>query len=138
MVDTISKERRSQVMSLVRSKNTKPEKKVRSFLHSVGLRFRLHYKALPGKPDLVFPKYKVALFVHGCFWHNHPNCPQARIPKSNVKFWEEKILGNRKRDQKHYQALLELGWKVVVVWECEIQKIKNLEDLVSKITGEES
>jgi DNA mismatch endonuclease (patch repair protein) len=135
MVDTISKARRSEVMALVKSKNTKPEIVVRSFLHGSGFRFRLHDKRLPGKPDLVFPKYNVALFVHGCFWHGHQSCPHHRIPKSNVEFWENKISGNQARDQKHQEALKALGWRVIVVWECEIRKIEFLEALASIILG---
>jgi DNA mismatch endonuclease (patch repair protein) len=134
MADRISKKRRSEIMSLVRSKDTKPEMKVRSFLHGKGLRFRLHSRTLPGKPDLIFPKYKVALFVHGCFWHGHKNCSRHRIPKSNVEFWEQKIAATKLRDQKHYKTLEVLGWRTIIIWECEIYKKEKLEALVPKIT----
>ena len=124
MVDNVSKKRRSEVMSLVKSKDTRPELAVRRYLHREGLRYRLHVKDLPGKPDLVFPKYKTVLFVHGCFWHGHfdPNCKLARIPKSNVAFWKDKIQSNHERDRKHRSRLERLGWQVLEVWECQISK----------------
>jgi DNA mismatch endonuclease (patch repair protein) len=112
-------------MSRIRSKNTKPEKVLRSWLYSQGLRFRIHRKDLPGKPDIVFTKYKTVIFVHGCFWHYHQDCREGRIPGTNSKFWEEKLVKNIQRDGKHQLALKELGWRVLVVWECEINKNLN-------------
>jgi len=95
---------------------------VRRYLHKTGLRYRLHVRDLPGKPDLVFPKYKTVLFVHGCFWHGHddPNCKLARTPKSNVRFWKNKVKGNRKRDEQHCDKLQAMGWRVFEIWECQI------------------
>ena len=121
-MDNISKQERSRVMAAVKQKDTRPEIKVRSVLHKHGLRYRLHDKKLPGKPDLVFPKYQTVLFIHGCFWHGHPDeqCKLARIPKSNVKFWENKIQVNRQRDNKNIKLLHGLGWNIAVMWECEI------------------
>ena len=130
MVDTVSKQRRSEIMSAVKSKNTRPEIIVRSFLHRKGFRFRLHPSRMPGKPDLVFPKYKTVLFIHGCFWHAHHNCPGNRIPKSNIKFWKDKILGNSKRDSENVLKLLANGWRVLVIWECQVKKVELLSILV--------
>lgn len=122
MVDTLSKKRRSWNMSRVRSTNTKPELVVRSLLHTNGFRFRLHVKTLPGKPDIVLKKYQTAVFVHGCFWHRHKNCPDASTPKTRTDFWTKKFNGNVKRDRKNRMALKKLRWKVIVVWECEVAK----------------
>src|ERR1700744_2956523 len=121
-MDIWSKEKRSAVMSKIRSQNTKPEKTLRSWFYANGLRFRIHRKDLPGKPDIVIAKYKTVIFVHGCFWHYHKDCREGRIPSTNSKFWEEKLLKNIQRDEKHQLKLKELGWKVIVVWECEINK----------------
>ncbi len=122
MTDTLSKEERSRVMAKVKSRDTKPEKKVRSLLSSLGFRFRLCQKNLPGKPDIVLKKYKTVVFVHGCFWHGHENCKKARVPKSNVEFWKNKIERNKQRFNEVAGQLRAQGWKVVVVWECEIEK----------------
>ncbi|WP_302901991.1 very short patch repair endonuclease [Mucilaginibacter sp. BT774] len=108
-------------MSKIRSKDTKPELFLRSWLHSNGLRFRLHRKDLPGKPDIVLPKYKTALFVHGCFWHYHADCNEGRIPSSNTNFWKEKLSKNIERDAANQQRLAGAGWRVLVVWECQLQ-----------------
>jgi len=126
-MDIWSKEKRSKVMSKIRCENTKPEKKLRSWLYANGLRFRIHKKDLPGKPDIVFTKYKTVVFVHGCFWHYHQDCNEGRIPNTNSKFWEEKLSKNIQRDEKHQLQLKALGWKVLVVWECEINKNLNSE-----------
>lgn len=126
MVDTISKARRSWNMGQVRSKNTKPELLVRSLLHNHGFRFRLHRKNLPGKPDIVLPKYKVVVFVHGCFWHQHLNCLDATVPKTRTEFWMLKFSENRERDKKNQVALHKFGWHVLVVWECETIDSDNL------------
>ena len=115
-------------MSGIRGKNTKPEILVRKLLHAAGFRFRLHRKDLPGKPDIVVPKYKVAIFVNGCFWHGHENCHLFRLPKSNTEFWEAKIAGNIKRDKKKQAELLDSGWRVLVIWECALKGKLKLRD----------
>ena len=119
MVDRLTKEKRSWNMSRIRDKDTKPELVVRSLLHRMGYRFRLHRKDLPGKPDIVLPKHKTVVFVHGCFWHRHKGCKYAYQPKSRVDFWQKKFKGNVKRDKKIHSELRKLDWKVIVIWECE-------------------
>lgn len=119
MTDKISKEQRSWNMSRIRSKDTLPEKRVRSFLHREGFRFRLHVKKLPGSPDIVLAKYKTVIFVHGCYWHRHSGCKFAYNPKTRVEFWKEKFRQNIERDQRNEARLLESGWSVLTVWECE-------------------
>lgn len=128
MADRLSKEKRSWNMSRVKSRNTGPELKVRSLLHRSGFRFRLHRKGLPGTPDIVLPKYKAVVFVHGCFWHRHNGCRLAYIPKTRSDFWESKFKANTIRDQENIGALRTLGWKVIVVWECETRKIQQLSE----------
>lgn len=128
MVDHISPERRSWLMSRVKGKNTTPEMRVRKIAHAMGLRFRLHRKDLPGNPDIVFPKYRVAMFVHGCFWHRHEGCAKATIPKTRTAFWQEKFDRNVIRDKKAIAELKALGWNTLVIWECETKK---LEDAIS-------
>jgi len=128
--DVFSKKKRSEVMSLIRSKNTKPEIYVRSFLHKNGYRFRLHQNNLPGKPDIVLKRHKVVINVNGCFWHQH-NCGKSNIPKSNRKFWLNKFKNNKKRDRLNTLKLRKLGWKVYKIWECKVNKqtqslVKNL------------
>ena len=120
-------EQRSRNMSAIKSKNTKPEIAVRKLLHSMGYRFRLHRKDLPGSPDIVLPKYKTVIFVHGCFWHRHENCKYASIPKTRKEFWESKFKANVKRDKEIQEKIKNIGWQYVVVWECEIknEKIKD-------------
>ena len=113
-------EQRSRNMSAIKSKNTKPEIKVRKVLHSMGYRFRLHRKDLPGSPDIVLPKYKTVIFVHGCFWHRHENCKYASTPKTRQEFWEAKFRENINRDKLNQENLSSKGWKIIVVWECEI------------------
>ncbi len=134
-MDNLNAKDRSRVMRAVKSKNTKPELKVRSFLHRRGLRYKLYDPKLPGKPDLVFPKYKTVLFVNGCFWHGHKDqlCKLARTPKSNVDFWENKVLTNQKRDKRNTQQLKDLGWNVLVIWECQINNLEYLESIERKI-----
>lgn len=139
MVDRVSKETRSYNMSRIRGKDTKPEIIVRSYLFSRGLRFRKNDKRYPGSPDIVLPKYKTIVFVHGCFWHLHEGCKYAKMPKSNVEFWENKLYGNRDRDERNQNELEELGWKVITVWECELKKDKveqTLDDLYIQIISE--
>lgn len=108
-------------MSKIRSKNTTPEIKVRKLLHSMGYRFRLHRKDLPGKPDIVLPKYKAVIFVHGCFWHGHEGCKYACLPKTNVEYWYNKIQNNIARDEKNVNSLIQKQWKVLTVWECQLK-----------------
>ena len=114
-------EQRSRNMSAIKSKNTKPEIKVRKVLHSMGYRFRLHRKDLPGSPDIVLPKYKTVIFVHGCFWHRHENCKYASTPKTRQEFWEAKFRENINRDKLNQENLSSNGWKIIIVWECEIK-----------------
>lgn len=109
-------------MSRIHSMNTKPELKVRSFLHKNGFRFRLHVKELPGHPDIVLPKYKTVIEVRGCFWHRHPGCKASSTPASNIEFWQAKFKRNVERDKKHAKELKALGWHLIVVWGCEIAK----------------
>jgi len=122
------------MMSGIRGKNTKPELVVRSFLHRAGLRFRLHTK-LPGKPDLVLPKYRAVVLVHGCFWHRHKGCRFTTSPASNAVFWQEKFKANVQRDRNAKKQLRKLGWQVFVIWSCQLQE-KNLQDLLKHIMGE--
>lgn len=138
MVDTFSKETRSYVMSRIKCKDTKPEIIVRSYLFSRGLRFRKNDKRYPGSPDIVLPKYKTIVLVHGCFWHLHEGCKYARIPKSNVDYWEKKLYRNRERDKHNQKELEKMGWNVITVWECELKKDnveQTLEDLYAQITS---
>lgn len=126
-MDIWTKEKRSEVMSKIRGKNTKPEIILRSQLFKQGFRFRVHQKNLPGKPDIVLAKYKTAIFVHGCFWHYHKNCREGRIPSTNSKFWKVKLDKNVQRDEVHRLQLEKLGWQVIIVWECDIElKLKNV------------
>ena len=114
-------EQRSNNMAAIKSKNTKPEIKVRKVLHSMGYRFRLHSKDLPGSPDIVLPKYKTVIFVHGCFWHRHENCKYASTPKTRQEFWNKKFNENINRDKINQENLSSKGWKIIIVWECEIK-----------------
>jgi len=120
MPDVHDPETRSRNMAAVRGKDTKPELLIRKGLHSRGLRFRLHVRDLPGKPDLVFPKHKAVLFVHGCFWHGH-NCHLFKLPATRTEFWKEKIEGNRQRDEKALAALKKEGWRAGIIWECALR-----------------
>jgi len=118
MADVHEPKTRSYNMSRISGKDTKPEMIVRKFLHAKGFRYRLHVKDLPGKPDLVLPKYNSVIFVHGCFWHAHEDCKYFKMPKSRINYWEPKLLGNRERDKQHFNDLNELGWKIMV-WKGE-------------------
>jgi DNA mismatch endonuclease, patch repair protein len=119
MADTLTREQRSRQMARVRSRDTVPELIVRGLVHGWGYRYRLHVPALPGRPDLVFPRLRKVIFVHGCFWHQH-HCQRGdRLPTSRVNYWREKLDRNKRRDKRHCAALRKLGWKVLVVWECE-------------------
>ena len=140
MVDKFSKETRSRIMSQIRGKDTKPEILVRSYLFSRGLRFRKNDKRYPGSPDIVLPKYKTIVFVHGCFWHLHEGCKYAKMPTSNVDYWKPKLYRNRERDACNKKELEDMGWTVITVWECELKKDKveqTLEDLYIKITSQQ-
>jgi DNA mismatch endonuclease (patch repair protein) len=132
MADTFTHENRSRLMSRVKGRDTKPEKLVRSLLHAMGYRFRLHRKDLPGKPDIVLPKHKKVIFVHGCFWHGHLDCSRAARPASNREFWDRKIDGNIARDRKAKEELSAMGWEMLIVWTCQMKK-RNLEELIEKL-----
>lgn len=120
-MDTLTPKKRSENMARVRSSNTVPELRVRRLLHAAGYRFRLHRKNLPGTPDIVLPAYRTAVLVHGCFWHRHVGCRDASTPKTRMDFWQEKFRDNIARDSHNLGALQELGWRVIVVWECELR-----------------
>lgn len=136
MTDVHSKEVRSYNMSKIRSRDTKPELIVRRFLFSKGFRYRLHRKDLPGKPDIVLPKYKTVIFVHGCFWHGHDGCKYFVVPKTRTEWWLEKINRNKALDKIHYDNLKMEGWKIITIFECELKnntKEKTLNDLFSQL-----
>lgn len=120
-MDTVSIATRSKIMSRVRGKDTGPEMFVRRLIHKAGFRYRLHVTGLPGQPDLVFPKRKKIIFVHGCFWHSHTGCDRARVPKSRTNFWQAKFEANKARDERNIRTLSQAGWKVLVLWECELR-----------------
>lgn len=132
MADVHSKETRSYNMSRIRSKDTKPELKVRKFLHANGYRYRLHVKDLPGKPDIVLPKYKTVIFIHGCFWHGHQGCRYYVIPKSRTDWWINKINTNISNDEKALESLTSSGWTILQVWECELKK-NNIESTLRNL-----
>jgi len=123
-------------MKNIRSKNTTPELIVRKFLYNKGYRYRLHDKKLPGKPDIVLRKFNTVIFINGCFWHGHKNCSEAKKPKSNSEFWKTKIVSNQQRDMKNIESLSKLGWRVLTIWECQLQKDlmeSTLSDIVNKV-----
>jgi DNA mismatch endonuclease, patch repair protein len=130
LVDRLTPERRSWLMSRVGSRNTTPEMRVRSVAHALGLRFRLHRKDLPGTPDLVFPKRRIAVFVHGCFWHRHPGCSKSSNPGTRQEYWSEKFKVNVARDRRVKDQLTSAGWKVIVVWECEAKNAESLKQIL--------
>ena len=136
MSDILTLSQRSHCMSRIRGKNTKPEILVRKGLHARGFRFRLQDKKLPGRPDIVLPKYGVAIMVNGCFWHGHKGCRYATKPKSNVEFWEAKIARNRHRDEVTNAHLEALGWHVITVWECELREKSNIETRLEELADE--
>ena len=135
-MDRLSPEKRSEVMRQVRGKNTIPEMSVRKVLHAMGYRYRLHRKDLPGKPDIVLPKYHLCIFVNGCFWHQHPGCSRATIPASNVGFWEAKLTQTKARDHQNIVELSKLGWRTLVVWECETKNISQLGLVLRQLAGQ--
>lgn len=123
MTDTLSPTERSARMARIRGKDMAPEMKLRRLIHGMGYRYRLHVRKLPGTPDLVFPARRAVIFMHGCFWHRHEGCKLARLPKSRLDFWVEKLESNRRRDLLHQRQLMEMGWRVLVVWECEMSDV---------------
>jgi DNA mismatch endonuclease (patch repair protein) len=131
MADVFDKEKRSKLMGLVKAKNTKPEVLLRKGLHALGFRFGLHDSRLPGKPDIKLSKYKTVIFVNGCFWHGHPSCKYYTIPETNNEFWVDKIQTNIKRDLQNYIALRDLGWKIIIIWTCELKKSKISQTLIN-------
>lgn len=131
MTDRISRANRSRIMSRIRGKDTKPEMRIRRLVHSLGYRFRLHRRDLPGTPDLVFPGRRKVIFVHGCFWHQH-DCPRGSCPSSNRRFWKAKLRKNVERDNENISSLTAAGWSVLVIWECET---KSLTALTARITS---
>lgn len=131
MTDFLTPSQRSARMSRIRGKNTKPELALRKSLHKLGLRYRLHCADLPGKPDLVLPRYRTVIFVHGCFWHRHAGCKIATTPKSNTSFWLEKFEKNVARDAQTIAELHSMGWTVLIVWECELNSTDKLEKTAS-------
>ena len=139
MADVLTPDQRSYNMSRIKNKDTKPEEIVRKFLFSKGLRYRKNDRRYPGHPDIVLPKYKTVVFVHGCFWHLHENCKYARLPKTNIDYWKEKLTKNKVRDAHEQDELTKMGWNVIVVWECELKKDKRqqtLDNLYEQITGQ--
>ena len=135
-MDRLTPEKRSWNMSRIKSKDTTPERIVRSFLHRNGFRFRLHVKDLPGKPDIVLPKYKTVIEIRGCYWHRHEGCKDAATPSSNTDFWQKKFSENIARDKRTEQELKALGWNVIVVWECEVIKNYFGVNLLMSLEGE--
>jgi len=137
LTDKISPERRSANMRAIRSKGMKPESIIRRLAHALGYRFRLHRKDLPGKPDIVFPGRRAVVFIHGCFWHQHPDpsCKDSRLPKSNIDYWGPKLQRNKARDAENEAALLTLGWRVLIIWECQIKEEAALKECLSQFLG---
>lgn len=126
MTDVFTPERRSAIMARIKGENTKPEILVRKIVHSLGYRFRLHKKNLPGKPDIVLSRHKKVIFVHGCFWHGHPGCLRSTLPETRKQFWRNKILGNVARDIRTRRSLIRQGWGVLVVWQCQMKNVDRL------------
>ena len=135
-MDSLTKEKRSWNMSRVRSQDTKPEMIVRSFLHRNRFRFRLHVKSLPGTPDIVLPKYKTVIEVRGCYWHRHSGCKRTTTPSTNTEFWQKKFAENIARDKQIEDELQKLGWRVIIVWECELNNKNKLDDIVMQMQCE--
>ena len=132
MVDKLTPDKRSRLMASIGQKNTKPELAVRSALHRLGYRFRLHRKDLPGRPDIVLPRYRVIILVHGCFWHQHRGCSLSSRPTTNSAFWQEKFRANKERDERNVRDLEAMGWRVHIIWECET---KNRGELIRRLEG---
>ncbi|MBC5763759.1 very short patch repair endonuclease [Ramlibacter albus] len=136
MADVVDAAKRSSMMAGIGPKDTQPELAVRRYLHAAGLRFRVHDRRLPGTPDIILPQHRVAIFVHGCFWHRHPGCRFATTPSSNVEFWQKKFEGNVLRDQIKEDLVRMCGWSPIVVWECETRTPENLESLFWRVLAE--
>lgn len=136
MSDIFSKPKRSDIMSKISGKETKPEVLVRKYLFSKGLRYRKNVKELPGKPDIVLTKYKTIIFIHGCFWHGHEGCKKSALPATNFEFWEDKLEKNKDRDKSNILKLQESGWRVIVVWQCELRNSKVLNNRLEKLIYE--
>lgn len=130
-MDKLSEEKRSWNMSRIKNKNTKIEVSVRKYLFSKGFRYRKNYKDFPGKPDIVLHRYKTAIFVNGCFWHMHKDCKRGHLPKSNVEYWKKKLEKNVKNDMLHIQKIQNMGWNVIILWECELKR--NFEDVMNEV-----
>lgn len=133
MADTIDPERRSRNMAKIKGRDTKPELRLRSALHRMGLRFRVCRRDLPGKPDVVFPRQRLAVQVRGCFWHQHEGCPAGRLPRSNLDYWGPKLEGNVRRDAEKDEALRALGWRVLVVWECDLRTDEDVAQVAGRV-----
>lgn len=134
-MDRISPEKRSKLMKQVKAKNTTPELRVRKLLHAMGYRYRLHCKALPGKPDIVLQKHRLCIFVNGCFWHQHLGCPRATIPTSNTIFWKAKLTRTMDRDRQNIADLSKLGWRTLIVWECETKNTSQLRLILQQLNN---
>lgn len=133
VADIVDKQTRSRMMRGIRGKNTKPETALRKALHAKGLRYRLHTARLPGKPDIVFPKFNAVVFVHGCFWHRHNNCRFATSPNTRTEFWMQKFDANVARDSRNQNQLAEMGWRVAIVWECGLKNVKDTADTAERV-----
>jgi DNA mismatch endonuclease (patch repair protein) len=136
MTDKVSSKKRSWMMGRIKSKNTAPELQLRKFIFSMGFRYRVHYKKLPGSPDIVFLGRKKVIFVHGCFWHGHPNCKASKLPETHIEFWKNKISSNQERDINNVKKLENMGWKVLIVWQCELKEISNMTDKIRAFLAE--
>lgn len=135
MTDIVDRATRSRMMSAISGKNTLPERRVRSALHRDGFRFRLHVATLPGRPDVVLPKWQAVVLINGCFWHQHRGCRFATLPAQNRSFWRNKFRDNVERDRRNAAALRALGWRVFVVWECQVRRGRVLDTLATRIRG---
>ncbi|MCE5217787.1 very short patch repair endonuclease [bacterium] len=131
MTDTFAPEKRHEIMASVRNANTQPERVVRSIVHRMGYRFRLHVRGLPGCPDIVLPRHRKIIFVHGCFWHQHEGCSRSKLPSTNTTFWRQKLERNALRDAVVQRELAELGWSVLVVWACELRDLEHVRNRIS-------
>lgn len=138
MTDIVDPTTRSRMMAGIRNRDTAPERAVRRELYGLGIRYRLHNGKLPGRPDIVIGRLRTVIFVHGCYWHRHPGCRLAYTPKSNVEFWLAKLQGNAARDARNQDRLTELGWRVIVIWECETRERVVLRERLAKLLGMES
>ena len=140
MTDTLTRQERSERMSRIRGKDSVSEMRLRRLIHGMGYRYRLHVRSLPGTPDLVFPARKAVIFMHGCFWHRHQGCRLARMPKSKVALWQEKLEANKLRDEENMGRLNELGWRVLVIWECQMQEkdLNEVSNVVRRFLDDET